>query len=324
MKKQSRSRRLLAVLLLILLAVGLLARPAGRLRPLPGRDSRGAGEKPLAVVATIFPLADMARQIGGERVNVTTLLPAGASPHTFEPTPGQARLVAGADLLLLIGAGLDPWAERLLQAGERPPEVRLALVEGLRPADLEAVGFASGPAACDHGISPLNPHLWLDPVLVRDRLSVLIEERLAALDPGGRAVYREQAAVFRAELTALDQAISQAVASFSTSAFVSFHPAWTWFAARYGLEEAGVIRHFPERDPTPGDIRRLAAEIEGRGIRAIFAEKQFSPEMAATIAAETGAAMVTLDPLGGAGLAGRDSYPALLRYNLDLMSRVMR
>lgn len=323
MRKQGKSILVLVsavTAVIIATAVNRFARTPGE-TVLPEHGS-GAG---IRVVATIFPLADLARQVGGDRAAVSALLPPGASPHTYEATPDQAKQVARADLLLLIGSGLDPWAEKLLAAGtpgRKAARLAFAEIPGL-PEPGESPGDAChGCAGDDHPAG--NPHLWLDPVMVRDYFIPALSAEMSAIDPEGADYYRRRTLAFREELDALDSEIRATVSTFATSKFVSFHPAWTWFAHRYGLEEAAVIRLYPEREPSPGDIRRVVAEIRAHGIGAIFAEKQFSPLMAEVIAAEAGVSVLTLDPLGDPAFPGRDSYPELIRHNVEIMSRAMR
>src|SRR5512139_561685 len=144
--------------------------PAMRLRVLWGVLCLCAGWPAAAVaavrvVATIFPLADVVRQVGGDEVEVVTLLPPGASPHTFEPTPEQARQVATARVFVDVGAGLDGWAARLRAARTEP---------------LIVVTATAGVTLLDGDHHGGDPHVWLDPVLVRDHVVGAIVEGLAA------------------------------------------------------------------------------------------------------------------------------------------------
>jgi zinc transport system substrate-binding protein len=113
------------------------------------------------------------------------------------------------------------------------------------------------------------------------------------------------------------------VDSFRIRKYVAFHPAWSYFARRYGLEEVGVIQESPGREPTPRHIENLIRAIEAFGIQAVFAEPQLNPTAAEAIAAEAGVKVLILDPLGGPDLPGRDSYIGLMEYNLEIMRRAM-
>lgn len=306
---------------------------AGAALFLPRAPGPGIGDPGgLRVTASIFPLADIVRQVGGQDVSVGVLLPPGASPHTFEPTPAQVREIASSGLVFLVGAGLDPWAERLLAAGEGPATRVARLAAGL---ELAGSGCDHGCAhdhhhGHHHGHDPQraapegNPHIWLDPVIVRDHIVPRVAGELASIDPSNATAYRDRALEFQARLTDLDGEIRAEIETWRLRSFIAFHPAWTYFAARYGLREAGIIRETPEREPTPENILRIIRAVEKEGIGTIFAEIQFPPAIAEAIASETGTVTAFLDPLGGDGLPGRGDYPGLIRYNLGVMSRAMR
>lgn len=254
------------------------------------------------VVATIFPVADIVRQLGGANVAVHTLLPGGANPHTFEPTPQQLHVLAGAQLIVRVGAGLDDWLFNLLQsAGSRARVVKIT--DGL---DL------LGPADSSHG----DPHVWLDPILVRDHVAPALARALGDVDARNRATYEKRAAEFAAELTRLDGEIGSALRAVPRRGFVAVHPAWRYFARRYGLEEVAVIEESPGKEPSAQSIARIVERARAGHVRAVLTEPQFTERTAAVIAGEIGAAVVVVDPIGGAQVSGRDSYLALMRYNL--------
>jgi zinc transport system substrate-binding protein len=251
-----------------------------------GAEGAGSADR-ILVAASIAPLADFARQVGGDRIEAITLIPPGASPHTYELKPSQVRQVAGARLLILNGAGLEYWGIPLLDAGA-------------------------------HGA---NPHIWLDPQQAMRQVEH-IRDALARLDPGHAAAYRENAARFLAELQGLDREIAAEVRGWRTKQFIAFHPAWVYFARRYGLEQAGVIERSPGREPSPAELARIVETAKRVGARAIFAEPQFSPKAAEAIARESGARVLFLDPLGSS-LKDR-SYLAMMRSNVFQMAPALR
>src|SRR5262245_31511693 len=166
------------------------------------------------VVATIFPLADMVRQVGREQVEVVTLLPPGANPHTFEPTPIQIRAVADADVCVRVG-GVDAWTAKLVAARGSGLTV-VTLTDGLKLL-----------AATEPGAAPeLDPHVWLDPVLMRDHGVRLIAEGLERVAPELRAGFETGANEFRAALTRLDSDIRTILAPISNRNYVAYHSAW--------------------------------------------------------------------------------------------------
>lgn len=277
-------------------------------------------QEPLPVVTSIFPVADLVRNVGREHVSVTVLLPAGASPHTFDPRPSQVRQVAEARILFEIGAGLEAWADKLATASGNPNLQVVHLSEGI-PL-IGASGDPPSPAGHDHRDAHVNPHIWLDPLNAVSMVKT-IAFALAEADPARESVYLENALSYTGDLVALHEEIRCSVDALATRRYVAFHPAWTYFAERYGLEPAGIIEESPGREPSPKHLERIISAIRSYGIPVVFAEPQLNPKAASVIAEEAAVELLFLDPLGGEALNGRDSYLALMRHNLSLMVRAM-
>jgi ABC-type Zn uptake system ZnuABC Zn-binding protein ZnuA len=286
------------------------------------REAEKSGLEPLTVVTTIFPLADMVKNIGGETVEVYFLLPPGASPHTYDPTVDQVLRVAGARLFVCIGGGLDDWAVTLADAAAKDLVLlKLTEEETLPVIEDHAADNDHPPGEHDHG--PVDPHIWLDPIIVRDVIGPAITEALAALNPAGAPSYRANLAAYQAELSALDGEIRAALAGLNNRKFISFHSAWRYFARRYGLEEAAVIAAFPGQEPSAAWIARLVDLSRAHGVKVIFAEPQFSAVMVKMLAAETGAKTAVLDPLGGPDLPRANTYINLMRDNLAVLKEAL-
>jgi len=291
------------------------------------------GEK-LQVIASIFPIADMARQVGGNDVEVTTVVPAGASPHTFEMKPSLVKTFASAKVFLMIGAGLEFWADQLVQSSGRKlkPVVLSDGITLIRSADphhdesVEETPHASNKSAHTehaHSHDGGNPHVWLDPHLAKTMVT-RIQEALSITDPAHASDYEDRAKAYLGKLDALDRDIADTVNQFRTRQVISFHASWDYFAARYGLTLAGVIEKTPGRNPTPREIAGIVSSIRKFDIRAVFTEPQFSPKVADVIAREAGVKVLILDPLGGETLPGRNTYIGLMTYNLQIMKEAMQ
>ncbi|MDN5346587.1 MAG: zinc transport system substrate-binding protein [Clostridia bacterium] len=261
----------------------------------------------IKVVATIPPLADITRQIGGNLVEITTLLPPGSSPHSFEPVPEQVKSLAQADLLIQIGAGLDDWAGRLSQDDKKIK--RIILTQGLRLLE-EKVG-TYGHAE--------NPHIWLDPVIVRDHIAPEIKKALAELAPPEETYFEANLNKFQMELTQLDNDIKRSLSRAKQKNFIAFHPAWSYFAARYGLKEVGVIQEVPEQEPAPRQLANLIALAKTANNPPILLEPQFNPKIGQLLAAEYEGRVFTLDPLG----APDTDYLELMRSNLTIWEKAL-
>jgi zinc transport system substrate-binding protein len=263
------------------------------------------GGKPV-VVASIFPVADLARSMAGQDVRVEVLLPARASPSTFEPSARQMALLSGASAYLFVGGGMDRWGERLVQAGD----VVVRLIDGM--SLLAGHAHEGDP---DTG----NPHVWLDPVLVRDELLPRIESALVAAAPAHAAQIAGRRAALADSLGALDAEIRASLAGVPSRAFVSTHSAWAYYAERYDLTEIGAIYESPGREPSARHLAELVDASRAAGVRAVFIEPQLGEAGARTVASELGVDVHLLDPQGGEEQPGRDSYAALLRFNTAQM-----
>jgi zinc transport system substrate-binding protein len=275
------------------------------------------------VVATIFPVADMVRQIGRDAVQVTTLLPAGASPHTFEPIPENVRAVAQAAVFVEVGAGLDTWAEKLRAAHTGPMTV-VTLTAGLpllNAAHDHGEPHSGDPRGGDpHGG---DPHVWLDPILVRDHCVPAILRALSQADPARQAIFDQGASELAAALTRLDADIRGAFAAVPNRNYVAFHSAWRYFGRRYDLREVAVVESFPGKEPSAREVAAVIEQARAAGVKTVLVEPQFNPRMAEQIAHDIGAHLTVVDPLGGPDLPGRTQYLELMRYNLQAFVKAL-
>jgi zinc transport system substrate-binding protein len=265
----------------------------------------------IKVIASITPLADFAKQVGGERVDVKLLLPPGASPHIFEPTPKTMKDISDARIFVKIGAGLEFWAEKLIQSSGNK---RLIIVDSSSGIPLIRESHSHGPAGTD-------PHIWLDP-LIASSIVAKIEKALIEADPQGAEFYKQNASMYKKKLSQLNNYISAKVKTFRTKEYVTFHPAWNYFSKRYGLRVSGVIEESPGKEPTPKHLEKIIKEINRIGSRVVFVEPQFNPKIAEVIAKESNARVLVLDPIGGQ--KGRETYMDMMEYNISVMESVMK
>jgi len=258
--------------------------------------------------ATIPPLADLVARVAGPGWDVRTLVPAGTSPHVFEPTPREVRLVAPARLVVTVGAGYDAWAAKLAAACAS----QARLFDAGRAAGIEAAEGGEIHGGHAHGDLGHDPHWWLSPPLAAKALPSLADE-LSALDPDGAAGYRERAAALAASLQRLDAELAETLRPVAGSSIVTAHAAWGYFADRYGLKPAAAIEPAPGREPTPREILDLILVARRQGIGTLFTEPQFPEDAARVVAGEAGLRLATVDPIGG--LPGCARYDELLRFN---------
>ena len=274
----------------------------------------------IPVVATIEPLGMLLRELGGSRVDVTVLVPPGASPHIFEPQPSDVARLAETRLLVEIGGDFDAWVARLRgAAASLAPVFTVLALPGLEPiANDEVAPSSSNDAAAD----PPDPHVWLDPLRVRDIIAPALSSRLAELDPSGISVYASRLETFRARLTELDREIRVELAG-SKRSYVAFHPAWRYFGARYELQEIGVVERSAGEGPTPRELASLVTAAKRAQVPAILIEPQLDPRVARTLAREFGATVVLVDPNGDPADPARARYHDLMLWNARAFTRAL-
>jgi ABC-type Zn uptake system ZnuABC Zn-binding protein ZnuA len=273
----------------------------------------GAGV--MEVVTTTTILADLVHQVGGPLVHVESLVPKGGEVHTFDPSPSDVRRLAAAKVVFRNGLGLDDWLAALVaDAGTKAPVIALG-------DDLPGVTYITG--GMGEGGAP-NPHLWLN-VAYAARYVDRIAQALTTADPAHGQAYASGAAAYARTLAGLDAETRQRLATIPAAdrVVISFHDAFAYFAAAYVLTIDGTIVDSPGQDPSAAQVARLVGVVRDKGVKAIFAEAQFSDALAQTIARETGATVVTGLLTDSTGDPPQDTYVALMRWNVDRVVGVL-
>lgn len=230
------------------------------------------------VVTTITPLGDFVKTVGGEKVLVTVVVPPGAEPHTFEPTPSLIMNLAKADLYVMNGAGLEFWMNKLLEVNQK----------------MVVVDSSQGVALLQESEDEIEPHIWISlrnaAVQVNNICSGLI-----AVDPANKDYYIKNRDDYLQKLQSLDEELNQTFSGKKNRIFIVHHPAWTYFARDYDLSQVPLMEN--EKEPGPkylGDVIDLARK---NNITTIFIEPEYNPKAAEVIAQEMNTGIVTLDPL---------------------------
>jgi len=278
------------------------------------------GEK-ISVIASIFPVADMVKQVGGMYVDVTTVIPPGASPHTYEPKPSLLKKISEARVFFMIGAGLELWAGKFVRLSKNQLHT-VKLSEGISLIKLSKHHHVGDEDILDTESGFANPHIWLDPNIAKLMVNKIVSV-LCKIDNKHMEYYEKRGLAYLDKLDELHCLISSTVEKFKIRKYVCFHPAWDYFARQYGLESVGVIEAAPGRSPTPRSITKIVSLIIKHDIRAVFAEPQLNPKVAEVIANEANVKVLFLDPMGGSDVKGRNSYFDLMKYNLKVLQEAM-
>jgi zinc transport system substrate-binding protein len=241
------------------------------------------------VVAAFYPLAFAAQQLGGNKVDVVNLTPAGAEPHDLEVTPSTVRQLRSADLVLLLGHGFQPQLEKA--AGGSGSVLLLLDTPGL------------------HRYPNGDPHVWLDPI----RFSLIVKRIGRALHATGPA------RKLVAQLHGLDREYRQGLAHCARREIVTSHEAFAYLGERYGLRQVAITGLSPEAEPSPKDLQHVVSLVRSTHATTIFFETLVSPRIAETVAHETGAKTAVLNPIEGlkpAEAKAGENYFTVMRSNL--------
>jgi ABC-type Zn uptake system ZnuABC Zn-binding protein ZnuA len=277
-----------------------------------GTDPHASGSDTLRVVATTTVFADIVRNVSGDRASVSSIIPPGVGPEDYEPKPDDAKQLAGADLIVSNGVGLDDFLDKLLQASGEERATRLVLGDGIPTITVD------GEA---------NPHFWLDPSLVATHYVPAIAAALTRLDPAGSATYAANAAAYTTQLQTLDDADKAALAQIppANRKLVTFHDAFPYFAAHYGFELIGVILPNVGQEPSASQLAALVDKVKAAHVKAVFSEAQFNPELAHTLAQEAGiTSVVTTLYNDTVGPPPDDTYLKMMAWNVDQIVRSLR
>jgi zinc transport system substrate-binding protein len=251
-----------------------------------GTEGSAAGDGSPAVVAAFYPLAFAAEEVGGDLVEVEDLTAPGVEPHDLELSADQVRSLAEADLIIFLGEGFQPAVEDAV-AGLDDSRT-LDVLQGDLLNTVEDVA--------PEGDDRVDPHVWLDPSLMTTIVDE-IADRLGDIDPAHRRTYEANAEELNTRLGSLDEDFREALDGCATRDIVTSHDAFGYLAARYDLNQVSVSGIDPEAEPSPARLAEVARFVQEHDVSTIFFEELVSPDVADTIASETGAQTAMLSPL---------------------------
>ncbi len=243
----------------------------------------------IGVTVSILPEKYFVDRIGGDLVSVNVMVGSGADPHTYEPKPAQMAALSDSAIFFRIGVEYEnAWLDRISSTNPKMKIVDLS--EGIQklpmPAHQDERGAASGEG--------LDPHIWTSPALVKSMAERIYTE-LSALDPANELVYKTNFASFQKDIDALDLEIHLSLDSLTNRRFMVFHPGWAYFARDYKLEEIPI--EIGGTEPSASELAKLIDTAKADNIQVIFAQPEFSTQIAKYIAKEIGGDVVLISNL---------------------------
>lgn len=276
-----------------------------------GASSNQAAGEELVVAATIYPVWYFTSRVCGDQARVVQMLPDGADPHEWEPTPGDMADLARADVFVYNGAGMEGWVNKVLNNLDK---------------ETAAIDCSAGIAATpsQEGVGA-DPHLWLDPVLAMQMVDN-IAGGMAQAAPDNAEYFKANARQLQEDLQRLHEQYEDTLARAGQRKFVVSHAAFGYLARRYGLEQVAVAGLTHEAQPGPARVAEIIDLIREHDIKYVLAEELQGGRAVRAIAGETGAGILTLNPLGGLTPEDRDAgrdYLSVMEDNLAALSRAL-
>lgn len=268
----------------------------------------------LKVLATFFPLQDWAAAVGGNRANVSLIVPVSVDVHEFEPSPAAIQAISEANILVLNGAGLETWASATVAAANNPNLVVVDCSSG--------INLVNVPPQFQVGNRTIDPHIWNDPVdaiaMVKNILAGFIQA-----DPSDASYFTANANRYENALQILNQQFVDLTSSkLATRDFVTFHTAWAYLAQQYNLNQIPVFGPF-EEEPTPSDIQNVVNAINQNKLCYVGYESLENPAISQAIATETHATLVPMDPNEGLSpqqQAAGETYLTMMQMMLFILT----
>lgn len=274
------------------------------------KEDAPAKQDKMRVTASIYPVYFFSREIGGEKAEVVSLLPPGVTEsHDFEPTAQDIAGILSSRVLVVNGSSFEQWTGKI---GEQLQENNVLLVEA-------SSGLLQGVESVKNGDYPVDPHVWLDPVLA-SKEAENIEAGFEKTDARHAAFYRKNLEGLTAKFRNLDDDFRKGLGNCKLKDFVTSHAAFGYLSTRYSLNQIPISGISPDKEPSPKKMAEITDFIKQKNIRVVFTESRGNSRFSDTIASETGAQVLTLDPLEGLSeenrLSGND-YFSVMRKNLS-------
>lgn len=275
---------------------------------------KNPGVPKLKVLATFSILADIVKNVGGDRVDVATLVGPNGDAHVYEPAPADARKVADAKVVFVNGLGFEGWMSRLVKASGTKATVVVASA-GVTPRKLQ-----------ENGQSEIDPHAWQSVDNVKVYVAN-VRDALIAADPAGKPDYQANAAAYLGRLDALDREVRAALAAIAPGRrkLISTHDAFGYFAEAYGIDLIAPQGVSTDAEPSARDVARIVTQIKMQNIPAVFLENIADPRLMRQIAQESGARIggtlysdALTEPNGAA-----PTYIAMVRHNIEQIAAAL-
>ena len=277
-----------------------------------------AQKEKIQIVASFYPLAEFSRQVSGDLAEVTTITPAGADPHEYEPTPRQIAQAFDADFFIYNGAGQDPWAEKIAEEVEKKGGKVIEMTEQFTLRE-------EGEHEEEEHTHERDPHIWLDPTLALKQAEIIRDE-LAVIDPENEATYQSNTSLYTNELIALDDSFNEGLANCAKEDIITAHAAFGYMAERYKFNQIAIAGFSTDQEPSARRLAELATIAKEKEMKYIFFEALVNPRLSEILASEIGAETLVLNPIEGLTKeqeATGQNYVTVMKTNLENLQKAL-
>jgi zinc transport system substrate-binding protein len=276
-------------------------------------------EDKIKVYTSIYPMFDFAAKIGGDKIELKNLVPAGVEPHDWEPSPRDIAGIESADLFIYNGAGMETWVEKILKTLSNS---KLVTVETSREIELLESKDSNDEEHNHHGY---DPHVWLNPLFAKKQMEA-IKDAFVKADSANRDFYEKNFEINSQKLIELDRDYREAVKAFKRKDVVVTHEAFGYMCDAYGLNQLAIEGIDAHSEPTPARMTEIARYIRDKDVKIIFFEKLSSPKVAQTVADSVGVRVLALNALEGLSeeetKVGKE-YFSVMRDNLEALKEAL-
>ncbi len=235
------------------------------------------------ILVTFYPIYKFAKAVGGEKVDVSIIIPSGVEPHDWEPTVQDIERLKKANMIIINGAGLEPWISKIVSENSN-----IIIVDSSRNIHL---------LHKNENANMTDPHIWLDPVLAKIQVQNIADGMIKA-DPENANFYQQNADQYKSKLDLLDKQIRTELGACNKKDFLAFHDAFSYFSQEYGLNQNTIVGGLnPEAEPTAQTLEEITHKAHDLGIDVIFTEEAVNPQISKVIADEIHGKVLVLSPL---------------------------
>jgi zinc transport system substrate-binding protein len=294
-------------------------------KPIDGSRLANADKGGMKIYVSFYPMYFLASEIAGDKAEIITMVPPGAEPHDWEPTPKMAIELNKADMLIYNGAGMETWIDNILTIIDKGRTKVVDASMGIELLKSEEHGGEEEHEEEGHEHGIYDPHIWVSPIRARQQAQT-IYEALLEIDPANSEYYGKNKIELDSKLISLDKDIRDASKAFNSNVIVVSHEAFGYFAYDYGFKQVAIRGVNPQDEPSPSEMAELVRVCRDNRVKYVFFEKLTSPKLSETLAKEVGAGTLVLNNAAGLSQEDIDSgkdYVTVMYENIENLKKAL-